>query len=63
MDKKIDELKNMPSKNINFKEVKQIGSITGQVYHMKFKTKEEYNNFLILEEQARAAIIRLKSKM
>jgi hypothetical protein len=63
MAKKIDELKNMPSPDVYFKEIEQVGGITGQVYHTKFRTKEDYESFLLLEEEARQAVIKLKSKM
>jgi hypothetical protein len=52
MNKKIDELKNMPSNDTYFKEIEQVGRITGQIYHLKFKTEDEYKKWLMLEEKA-----------
>jgi hypothetical protein len=52
MTKKIDELRNMPQKSeVYFKEFEQVGSITGQVYHFKFKTEGEYNLWLSSQER------------
>jgi hypothetical protein len=57
MTKKIEELKNMPQKNeVYFKEFEQVGSITGQVYHFKFKTEEEYNLWLESEKRIESLI-------
>lgn len=60
MTKKIDELRNMPQRSeAYFKEFEQVGSITNQVYHFKFKTEEEYNLWLESEAKIRHLIKRL----
>ena len=60
--KKIQELRNMPQKNdVYFKEIEQVGSITGQVYHFKFKTEKEYNLWLESEKKIGELIKRLEN--
>jgi antibiotic biosynthesis monooxygenase (ABM) superfamily enzyme len=60
MTKKIDELRNMPQKSeVYFKEFEQVGSITNQVYHFKFKTEEEYNLWLESQKRIESLIDRL----
>jgi hypothetical protein len=62
MTKKIDELRNMPQKSeAYFKEFEQVGSITNQVYHFKFKTEEEYNLWLESEAKISHLIERLQN--
>jgi hypothetical protein len=62
MTKKINELKNMPQKSeAYFKEFEQVGSITNQVYHFKFKTEEEYNLWLESEAKISHLIERLQN--
>jgi hypothetical protein len=61
MNKKIDELKNMQSNTPYFKEIEQVGRITGQIYHLKFKTEDEYKKWLMDEEKIKSLSKRLEN--